>query len=123
MDFGCTIQKGDFDHTRLNSYADAVATRPDWLPYLKLDIFSMRDLYLTYAKEVWEEYQLNLNKFITLSSLAYYVFRCTLKTKIKLWSMPKKQNQSMYGEQIVLYSCNIFALYCYKYGKKAFTRC
>jgi len=44
----------------------------------------MKNLYLTYASEVWEEYQLNLNKFITLSSLAFYVLRCTLKTKIKL---------------------------------------
>ena len=44
-DFGCAIQKGDFDHARVNSYADAVATRDDWLQYLKLDILSMKPVF------------------------------------------------------------------------------
>lgn len=44
-DFGCDIQKGDFDHNRVNSFKDAENTRLDWMPYLRLDILSMRQVF------------------------------------------------------------------------------
>jgi hypothetical protein len=70
--------KGDFDHKKIQSWDDVEKFRNEWQPYLRLDIISMRELYLKYSKSVYDEFKVNVNKFITLSSLAYNIWRQTI---------------------------------------------
>lgn len=77
-------KKGDFNHTLMKDWSDVAKYRDDWLPYLRLDIASMREVYVKYAESVWSDFQMNINDFITLSSLAFKIWRTKLTQKIPL---------------------------------------
>jgi len=91
--------KGEFDHRRIVSWESVDELESEWLPYLKLDIISMRELYTIYAKQVWTDFKLNVNKYITLSSMAEKVWRCSLTEKIDLLTFDDDEwvRRSIYG--------------------------
>ena len=53
----------------------------------------MRDLYQTMARGFWEELSLNMNRFVTLSSMAYFYWRTTLTEALK--HHPTRQIQKL----------------------------
>jgi hypothetical protein len=91
--------KSEFDHRRIVSWKSVEELREEWMPYLKLDIISMRELYRLYANQIWNDFELNVNKYITLSSLAEKVWRISLKNRIDLLSFNDDEwvRRSIYG--------------------------
>lgn len=82
--FGTDTKKGDFDHKLIRTFDDVETHEDKWAPYLEDDVKSMRDVYNMYQKEVYELYQVNPKMYISLSSMAYYIWKTMLKTSIKL---------------------------------------
>ena len=97
--FGCDVTKGEFDHERVKSWDDVRSTQADWVPYLKRDVASMRELYIKFAQYIWQGHSLNLNAFLTIASLGYAIWRKTLKAPVhKLkYEMDRWVRRSIYG--------------------------
>lgn len=75
-DFGCAIQKGDFDHTKGKDWEDMDRdTRNDCIKYLYGDVMGLRELYGKVNQAVWDKYEVNVSSFLSTSSLAYNVWR------------------------------------------------
>ena len=51
----------------------------------------MRECYKKIATNIWEAHSLNLNEFLTISGLAYYLWRTMLKEKVHLMSYENDQ--------------------------------
>eukprot|EP00732_Lithocolla_globosa_P000833 Lithocolla_globosa_v1_NODE_322_length_4485_cov_1721.272460.p1 type:complete len:687 gc:universal NODE_322_length_4485_cov_1721.272460:352-2412(+) len=80
-------QKSEFDHKLIQSWEDVDTYEKDWLPYLKLDIISLRELYNKYCKSVWDDFQLNAVDYMTVSSLGFKIWRTKINNKVKYWIM------------------------------------
>jgi hypothetical protein len=79
--------KGDFDHKLINSWEDVEKQRVGengWYDYLRQDIVSLKALYCKYAKAVWDDYGVNVDKFLTLSSMAFYIWKTTLHKDVSI---------------------------------------
>lgn len=91
--------KSDFDHTKIKSWEDVNKHENEWQPYLKLDIVSLGELYKIYANNSFNLFKVNVNKYMTLSSMGYSIWRTTLEKKIDLlpydWDMFVRR--SVYG--------------------------
>ena len=106
--FDCEITKGYFNHERVKSWEDVVATRGDWRPYLIDDVRSMRGLYTKFAHDLWREYSLNMNSFMTISQLAYHAWRMTLEQPVHKMSfeMDRWVRRGVFGGRC--YPCKQF---------------
>ena len=82
--FNCDIQKGEFDHKLIRSWDDVPTHKKDWELYLEKDVDSMAELYQKYVQTIWDNFQMNANKYITLSSLAEAIWKTTLHEDIKI---------------------------------------
>lgn len=129
VDFGLSKEesKQSFDHKKINSWNDVEEFKNEWEPYLRMDIISMRKIYLLYAQWIWDEFQLNVNKFITLSQMTDANWRTTLTYDIKLLPFyldcfirrsifggrcyPQKQYFESEGEKDYLMDCDVVSLY------------
>jgi hypothetical protein len=100
-----TKSKGDFNHKLIKDWVDVdkyendTDTNNGWRPYLKLDIISMRELYIKYADSIWTSFFMNVNEYMTLSSMAYDLWRTTLTKPLKKlpYGVDKWVRRSIYG--------------------------
>lgn len=91
--------KGDFNHKKMITWNSVDEFEKEWKPYLELDIISMREMYKMYAKQTWDDWHVNINKFITLSSMAFKLWKVTLEQDLKLlpYEIDKFARRSIYG--------------------------
>ena len=52
--------KSEFDHNKKKSWADVELYRSEILPYLELDLISMKELFITINKEIYELIRTNI---------------------------------------------------------------
>lgn len=127
--------KGDFNHMKIKDWNCVDEYENEWSPYLRQDIVSMRELYKIYAKSVWDDWSLNINKYITLSSMAFKAWKTMLSAeqKVKLLDYetdcfvrrsiyggrcyPQKQYFESKGEGDYLLDIDVVSLYPTAMGK------
>jgi hypothetical protein len=76
--FQTEFQKSSFEHSKMKTWEDVETFRYEVEPYLKLDVLSLRDLFIKFNKLMYKVEQCNITKYVTLSNMAY-----------ELWSSPK----------------------------------
>lgn len=86
LDFNCKgfgLDKEDsksfFDHGKVNNWEDFYEHYDERMLYLKQDVISQKKLYDLLAEDIWNDYHLNIDNFVSLSQLAYACFSSTLK--------------------------------------------
>lgn len=73
------LEKGEFDHFKIKSWADVTCYEGEWIPYLKNDIQSLKFIVDVYQKEIVEALKISPFHFVTISSLANH------KCKFDIW--------------------------------------
>ncbi len=76
--FKCKVQKGDFDHNLIKTWADVERykdTSPGdgmgWQPYLDCDVYSLREIVELYSTNVYKQFGVDVFNYVTLSSMTY----------------------------------------------------
>ncbi len=88
--------KGDFDHRLIRNWEDVVHYRDLYEPYIKNDVFAMRQIFIKYSQIVWKEHHINAHEFMTASHLAYGTWSSNLKKEAKLLKkVPKYDEQTV----------------------------
>lgn len=90
INFKCKIQKGDFDHKLIQSWEDVHRYKEQapndhigWGPYLDADVDSLAEIVEKYSTQVYENFNADVFKYVTLSSLTYKLWgQTTLKNNI-----------------------------------------
>ncbi len=95
LDFNCKslgIQedqsKTDFDHGKINSWQTAYLHRIELESYLLQDIRAQRACYEAIAKQSFDDYSLNLSKFVSLAQFAFTAFSLSVPHGL-LYKVPK----------------------------------
>lgn len=98
-EYGCTIGKGDFDHSKIKSYADVDTYLPEIKIYLNRDVDSMIELFKKYETIAWNLTHNNVLKSITQSSFGFKHWTDTNKIPIILHSpeQDKMLRDACYG--------------------------
>ena len=63
--------KGTFDHSLIKSWDDVLKHQKEYVAYAKLDVIAQERVYAETAKFLWNDYKLNMCKFISLPQLSY----------------------------------------------------
>jgi hypothetical protein len=69
------FKKGDFDHKKIKTYEDVPFHAQEVFEYLKLDVISLALCYDIFIQKIWDLYQYNVYGTLTLSNLAYDIWR------------------------------------------------
>lgn len=98
-DFKIKNAKGKFDHTKIKTWDDTETYKNEVLPYLKLDVLGLKELFETFNNMIYELKKVNITKYITLSHMAYDIWASNLKDIIEVPTYDKYQFicQSKYG--------------------------
>jgi len=73
--------KSEFNHNLINSWDDVETYKSEILPYLQLDLISMKELFIKFNDEMYELENMNITEFPTLSAMAY---KCWLNSIEKI---------------------------------------
>lgn len=77
--FKCKVQKGDFNHHLIKSWADVERYKETaenigemgWKPYLDCDVYSLAEIVQKYSQNVYDTFAVDVFKSVTLSSMTY----------------------------------------------------
>ncbi len=89
-DFKIKNAKGSLDHSLFKTWADTETYKETVLPYLKLDVEGLKELFETFNDMIYDLYQVNINRFVTLSHMAYELWSSNLKHTIEIPKEMKK---------------------------------
>jgi hypothetical protein len=85
--------KSSFKHEKIKSWSDVEFYKEEHLKYLKQDVVAQKACFERVSQQFWDDYKLDLCKFISLSQLAYAAFTTYLKEEDKLlWKVPIERN-------------------------------
>jgi hypothetical protein len=101
-DYGCTVQKGNFDHRLITCWDDVEEHKRQWGDYLQLDVLGLKELYFKFATQVWDMFEINVNKRMTLSQMSYDIWLKTVKEQIEipLYQQDKWIRRAVYGGRV-----------------------
>ena len=79
-------RKSEFDHNKIKSWRDVELYRNEVVPYLELDLISMKELFYVFNSEMFKIQGINITDYLTISSLSYacwirYIHDMNEKTK------------------------------------------
>jgi hypothetical protein len=91
--------KSTFDHNRVKSFEDANRedVKADVIPYLKLDVLALEELYNKFADMIWEMFQINISSYFTLTHMAYAIWSNMLKYNIEIYKSQEKYDFTKNG--------------------------
>ena len=78
-----------FDVLKIQSWVDANKYRGEVEPYLKYDVLSLSELFFTFNDSIYEQDQVNITKYITLSNMAYSLWQKSLTDLIEIVDLEK----------------------------------
>lgn len=104
-DFRLPIQKGEFDHDKIRSYADAEEHREEVLRYLQGDIDVLAAIFIKHNEAVFDRWGFYATDYITGPSMAYALFRRSVVDQgIAVYAPEPKQTRavrkSIYGGRV-----------------------
>lgn len=82
-------KKMEFDVLKIQSWGDADKYRGEVEPYLKYDVLSLSELFFTFNDSIYEQDQVNITKYITLSNMAYSLWQKSLTDLIEIVDLEK----------------------------------
>ena len=76
--------KSEFDHNKIKNWNDVELYKNEVVPYLKLDLISMKELFYIFNSEMFKLQEINITDYLTISSLSYacwnrYIFELNKK--------------------------------------------
>ena len=63
--------KSEFNHNKIKSWEDVELYKNEVLPYLELDLISMKELFITMNKEIYGLIGTNITNYLTVPAMAY----------------------------------------------------
>ena len=97
--FNIKNAKSTFDHNRVKSFVDANKedVKADVIPYLKLDVLALEELFNTFSNMIWGLFQINITSYFTLTHMAYAIWSNKLKYNIELFKSQEKYDFTKKG--------------------------
>ena len=78
-----------FDVLKIQSWDLAEKHRQEVEPYLKYDVLSLSELFFTFNDSIFENDNVNITKYVTLSNMAYSLWQKTLTELVEIPNMEK----------------------------------
>ncbi len=97
-DFKIANKKSTLDHSLFKTWADTEKYKKIVLPYLKLDVEGLKELFESFNSMIYDLYKVNIDKFVTLSHMAYELWSSNLKHTIEIPKEMKKYNYINLGK-------------------------
>ena len=66
-DFKIKNAKSSFNHNNIKSWEDTEKFKSEVLPYLKLDVAALKELFETFNDMIYELFETNITKYVTAS--------------------------------------------------------
>ena len=83
--FELDVKKGDFDHQLIKNWESVEFYKNDWMPYLENDVLSMRELFITFNKMIFNITPgCNICNYLTLSSMGYDIWNNSLPSDLQI---------------------------------------
>lgn len=104
--FKCKVQKGDFDHTLIKTWSDVNKYKESspggmgWGVYLDYDVYSLREIVEVYAKNVHDQFHIDVFNFVTLSNMTYKLWGQTTLEQNALVETPQKERYDFIKDAI-----------------------
>lgn len=92
---GADISKSSFDHDKIKTWENVEEYQHQYMPYLRLDIIALKNVYARFAESMFSIYQLHVGKFMTITQLAYAAFSSTLSARQPLFRTPNEDEEIM----------------------------
>ena len=91
--------KMKFDVLKVQSWKLAEQYRHEVEPYLKYDVLSLSELFFCFNDSIYEQDQVNITKYVTLSNMAYSLWQSSLTDLIEILDIEKYNfsKRSTYG--------------------------
>lgn len=106
-EFGCVIQKGDFDHSKASRWEDmSIRLREDCINYLRSDVQGLQHIYLILSKGIWEEYGFDMKHYISVGHLSYSIWMEKVREKFVIFKPSPMQEDHFRG--------SVYGGRCYK---------
>ena len=116
QELGCTVQKGEFDYNLGDNWEHMPKTAQDiCIEYLKGDVLGLKELSERLNKECFENFSVNLYKYMSTSQLTYsiWVNRLYSRKKNKIYLQNPEQEkffrESIYGGRTYKYKDNFIS--------------
>lgn len=107
------LKKKEFDHMLITNWDDVEKYRKDIEPYLKNDVLGLKAIFETFAKKMFELFNVYITDFMTLSHMAYYLWARDVSTN---------EDDACYlpysWEDYLFISRSIYGARCYPMQKK-----
>ena len=76
--------KSDFDHNLIKTWEDVDNIEHLWSPYLKLDCLALQELFITFNKDIYSQFNINITKSLTAPSHAFKLFNKVIPDNIEI---------------------------------------
>ncbi len=87
--------KTDFDHLKMKSWENVYEFKEEVEEYLKMDIYSLRSVYMRFANAMFGLYKLDVAKFMTIGHISYAAWTTTLPENIKIYKTKSGRNEEV----------------------------
>ena len=74
-DFKIVNQKMEFEHSKMKDWACVEEFKDEVIPYLKVDVMGLRELFITFNDMIFEIEKTNITRFMTCSHMGYEIWR------------------------------------------------
>jgi hypothetical protein len=85
------LSKTEFDHGKIKNWEDVETHKGEHIPYLKLDVIAQKECFEIASQQIWDDYHIDMCKFVSLAELAYAAFTIYVKPDL-LYKIPIEQD-------------------------------
>ena len=79
--FGAEVSKGDFDHSKINSWEDVKNHREESVAYLRKDVLVLKQVYKVFSDMIYKMEGVEPANYMTLSQMAFKLWRRSISGK------------------------------------------
>ena len=83
-DYKIVNSKGKFDHALMKTWSDTETYKSTVLPYLETDVRALDELMRVFNNMIFDKFEVNITKFLTVSSMGYEIWASKLKNTIEI---------------------------------------
>jgi hypothetical protein len=91
--------KKDFDHLKMKTWVDVnINHKKEYTEYLKMDVISLKNLYIVYANKMFEIYHLDIGKYMTSAQFSYAAWSAGMSEKGYVFYKTKQEDEKIMRE-------------------------
>jgi hypothetical protein len=83
-DFKIKNAKTSFEHAKMKSWSDIEKYKDEVLPYLKMDVLGLKELFETFNDMIYEIESTNITRFMTCSQMGYSIWQNLLDQVVEV---------------------------------------